>query len=85
MASTDRPPEPSSEPPRPLGEGDPEPSSEPPRSPDEGDPKRYASLHELIDDDPYVKEPFWPPILLGLGLVVVISVIILWRHGVVSF
>ena len=81
MASADRPPEPSSEPPGSLGEGD----HEPPRAPDEGDPKRYASLHELIDDDPYVKEPFWPPILLGLGLAVVISVIILWRHGVVSF
>ncbi len=64
-------------------------ASEEPASPSDGDGDgdrdRYASLHDLIDDDPYVKAPFWPPILLGLGLVAVISLIILWRHGVVSF
>ena len=51
-----------------------------PDKPDE--PHRLASLHDLLDDDPFLDEPFWPPVLMGLGLVVVIAALVLWRHGV---
>ena len=64
-----------------AGETD-EPASGAPSS---DDPQRYASLHDLIDEDPYLNEPFWPPILMGLALAAVISLVILCRHGVVSF
>ena len=51
---------------------------------DDDEPDRVASLHDLIEDDPYLTEPFWPPILMGLGLVVIISLAILWKHGVIG-
>lgn len=54
------------------------------RTDDKPEADRVASLYDLIEDDPYLQEPFWPPILFGLGLIVVISVVVLWRHGVIG-
>ena len=63
----------------------PKASTKPEASNEPETPERFASLHDLLDDDPYLDEPFWPPVLLGLGLVVVISLLVLWKHGVLRF
>ena len=59
----------------------------PVRPPDDPPKKRFASLHEMLGngDDPFAEEPFWPPVLMGLALAAVIFVVVLVKHGVLTF
>ncbi len=64
-----------------MSESKPSPqSSEPDDPPKESE--RFATLYQMFEDDPDLKEPLWPPVLLGLLITIVLVALILWRAGV---